>query len=59
MRDASGQDVYRCSYIALVYPLLSVVESDNFVFRSWSYDCYSTNTSAQHKWFQETDQYGK
>jgi len=49
MHDASGQDAYRCSYIALVYPLLSVVESDNFVFRSWSYDCYSTNTSAQHR----------
>lgn len=49
MRDASGQDAYRCSYVALVYPLLSVVEIDNFVFRSWSYDCYSTNTSAQHR----------
>jgi hypothetical protein len=49
MCDASGQGAYRCSYIALVYPLLSVVESDNFVFRSWSYDFYITNTSAQHR----------
>jgi hypothetical protein len=48
LHDASGQDVYRSIYIALIYPLISVVKIDNFVFRSGSYGFYNTGTRVQH-----------
>jgi hypothetical protein len=48
LHEASGRDVYRSTYIALVYPLISVVKNDNFVFRSGSYEFYTTSTRVQH-----------